>query len=60
VRRLVADLAIPPLAAHGMTAADIPSVVEKARQASSMKGNPARLADDELAAILAAGLTSPA
>ena len=52
VRRLVADLTIPPLAAYGMTAADIPTVVAKARQASSMQGNPARLDDPTLAAIL--------
>ena len=52
VRRLVADLAIPPLAAHGMTLADIPTVVAKARQAGSMQGNPSRLDDHTLAAIL--------
>jgi alcohol dehydrogenase class IV len=48
----VADLTLPPLAAYGMTAADIPTVVAKARQASSMQGNPARLDDPTLAAIL--------
>lgn len=52
VRWLVADLTLPPLAAYGMTAADIPTVVAKARQASSMQGNPARLDDPTLAAIL--------
>ena len=56
VRQLVAELAIPPLAAWGMTTADIPAVVEKARQASSMKGNPASLAEETLAAILAGAL----
>lgn len=56
VGRLVADLEIPPLARHGMTAADIPGVVSRARQSSSMRGNPAILADDALAAILAAAL----
>ena len=53
VRRLVGDLAIPSLAAYGMAAADIPAVVAKAKQASSMKGNPVALADDVLHAILA-------
>lgn len=52
VRTLVAELAIPPLSAYGMTRADIPAVVAKARQASSMKGNPARLEDAVLTAIL--------
>jgi alcohol dehydrogenase class IV len=56
VRQLVADLGIPPLAAWGMTFADIPAIVAKARQASSMKGNPASLGDETLAAILAGAL----
>ncbi|MFM8414140.1 MAG: iron-containing alcohol dehydrogenase [Planctomycetota bacterium] len=56
VRRLVADLAIPPLAAYGMTTADIPEVVAKAKQASSMKGNPVALTDDALNAILAGAI----
>jgi alcohol dehydrogenase class IV len=59
VRQLVAELAIPPLAAYGMTAADIPAIVAQARPASSMKGNPVVLSDDDLAAILAATLTAP-
>jgi alcohol dehydrogenase class IV len=50
--RFVADLcgalAIPGLRHHGMTAADIPSLVEKAKAASSMKGNPLPLTDAEL------------
>jgi alcohol dehydrogenase class IV len=56
VRQLVAELAIPPLTTWGMTAADIPTVVEKAKQTGSMKGNPARLTDATLAAILAGAL----
>ena len=36
-----------------MTAVDIPIVIARAKQASSMKGNPVVLPDDELAAILA-------
>lgn len=58
VERLVADLAIPPLARHGMTAGDIPLVVEKAKQASSMKGNPVVLDDAALASILAGALNA--
>lgn len=53
VRELVAELAIPPLSRFGMTAVDIPIVIARAKQASSMKGNPVVLPDDELAAILA-------
>jgi len=56
VRRLVADLEIPPLAAYGLTGADVAGVVAKAKQASSMKGNPVVLTDDDLAAILAAAI----
>jgi alcohol dehydrogenase class IV len=59
VRQLVAELAIPPLSAYGMTAADISAVVQKAKQASSMKGNPVTLGDDELAAIVSVALTPP-
>lgn len=53
VRAIVAELAIPPLSCYGMTAVDIPIVIARAKQASSMKGNPVVLPDDELAAILA-------
>lgn len=56
VRQLVTELAIPPLAAYGLTRDDIPVVVEKATQASSMKSNPVILPDDVLAAILTAAL----
>ena len=53
VRAIVAELAIPPLSCYGMRAVDIPIVIARAKQASSMKGNPVVLPDDELAAILA-------
>ena len=50
--KFVADLcralAIPGLSHHGMTRADIPSLVEKAKVASSMKSNPLPLTDSEL------------
>jgi alcohol dehydrogenase class IV len=52
VRELCAALAVPPLAAFGVTAADISEVVAKAQQASSMQGNPIGLTDEELAKIL--------
>jgi alcohol dehydrogenase class IV len=52
VRRLVADLRIPSLAAYGLTLKHIPGLVDKASKASSMKANPVCLSADELAAIL--------
>lgn len=45
-------LNVPPLSAFGVTQADVPEIVEKAKQASSMKGNPIVLSDIELAKIL--------
>ena len=52
VRRLVADLGIPSLAAYGLTAQHIPGLVDKAGKASSMKANPISLTADELTGIL--------
>jgi alcohol dehydrogenase class IV len=52
LKRLCEELEIPPLRAYGITAAEWPVIVEKARQASSMKGNPIVLTDAELTAIL--------
>jgi alcohol dehydrogenase class IV len=49
---LCADLGIPPLCRHGMVAADIPALVTETQRASSTKGNPIRLTDEELADIL--------
>ncbi|HET6147192.1 MAG TPA: iron-containing alcohol dehydrogenase [Polyangia bacterium] len=48
---LVTALRIPGLARYGMTAGDIPALIEKARVASSMKANPLPLTDDELTEI---------
>jgi alcohol dehydrogenase class IV len=52
LRALVEELAIPELSAFGIRDEDIPSIVAPARQASSMKGNPIELTDDELADTL--------
>ena len=52
VRRLVADLPIPSLAAYGLTPHHIAGLVDKAAKASSMKANPIPLTADELTAIL--------
>jgi alcohol dehydrogenase class IV len=45
------ELAVPGLARYGMSAADVPALVEKAKVASSMKGNPLVLDDGELGEI---------
>jgi len=52
LQELCADLAVPPLGEFGLTEKDFPSVVTKAKNSSSMKGNPIVLTDDELMQIL--------
>lgn len=51
VAALTGALQIPRLSALGVTASDIPALVEKAKIASSMRGNPIVLTDEELTAI---------
>jgi alcohol dehydrogenase class IV len=53
---LRAALEIPGLARHGLEPARIPELVAKARAASSMRGNPIVLTDDELTEIATASL----
>jgi alcohol dehydrogenase class IV len=48
LRDLVEDLGVPKLSAYGVSDEDVSRVVDAARQASSMQGNPIRLTDDEL------------
>lgn len=50
------ELAVPPLANYGMTAADVPGIVAKAAVASSMKGNPIVLTPAELSDVLTRAL----
>lgn len=52
LERLREELEVPPLRAYGITAEHWPVIVEKARQASSMKGNPIVLTEAELTSIL--------
>lgn len=52
VQDLCQVLDVPPLSDFGLSEADFPTIIEKARQASSMKGNPILLTDEELAEIL--------
>ena len=52
LRDLVDELQVPRLATYGVREADIPVLVESAKRASSMQGNPIVLTDDELAEAL--------
>lgn len=56
VKDLCGALALPGLRRHGLTEADFPAAIAQAKKASSMKGNPFELHDDELAAILSAAM----
>jgi alcohol dehydrogenase class IV len=53
---LARELNIPGLRAYGVQPGDVPLIVGKARQASSMKANPIELDETELAGILSAAL----
>ncbi len=54
VAQLCRELEIPALRSYGITTEAIPSIVEKAAKASSMKANPLVLTSDELTAVLEA------
>jgi alcohol dehydrogenase class IV len=56
VARLVRELAIPPLGVYGIKESDVPTLVEKAAQASSMRTNPIGLTDEELTEVLSRAL----
>jgi alcohol dehydrogenase class IV len=45
-------LKLPPLSDYGITETDFHSLIEKAQKASSMKGNPVQLTEEEMAKIL--------
>lgn len=51
LRQLCTTLAMPGLAHYGMTEADVPQLVDKAKRASSMRGNPITLTTQELTEI---------
>jgi alcohol dehydrogenase class IV len=56
IQTLSANLHVPSLSAFGVTPADFDPIVAKSKQASSMKGNPIPLSDQELHQILSAAL----
>ena len=51
VEALCRALDVPGLGRHGLTAAEVPTLVARAKQASSMRGNPVVLTDTELTEI---------
>ena len=53
---LTATLGIRRLASYGVQASDVGAIVDQARRANSMKGNPIVLTDNELAETLMAAL----
>jgi alcohol dehydrogenase class IV len=55
-RDLVAAFSVPGLAHWGVRVADIPVLVERAKNASSMKANPVALEDSQLREILSRAL----
>jgi alcohol dehydrogenase class IV len=52
VEELCAELAVPPLSSYGITADDLPMLVEKAAVATSTQKNPIPLTPDEMLAIV--------
>ena len=52
LHQLCADLGVAPLSQFGFTVADIPAVASQAQKASSMRGNPIVLTEEELQGIL--------
>ncbi len=52
VEELGAALSVPGLSKHGLSSADLSAAVPRARKASSMRGNPIDLTDEELHGIL--------
>ncbi len=50
------DMQIPALSSYGLSTEDIPTLIEKAGQSSSMKGNPITLTPAELESIITQAL----
>jgi alcohol dehydrogenase class IV len=56
IATLCRKLEIPPLRTYGVAGSDLAILVEKAAQASSMKGNPIVLTEEELREIVSRAL----
>lgn len=52
IRNLIGELKIPPLSEFGITENHFPELIDKAKNASSMKGNPVQLSSNEMMEIL--------
>ena len=52
IQQLCDELEVPHLGSYGLTTSDFPDLIQKAARASSMKGNPLRLQEDELSEVL--------
>ena len=52
VKNLCTVLNTPPLSEYGLAEADFPPLISKSKNASSMKGNPIQLTEEELEIIL--------
>jgi alcohol dehydrogenase class IV len=52
IQTLCAEFGLPGLSTYGLSQEDLPAVVAQAKNASSMKGNPVDLHDDELIEVL--------
>jgi alcohol dehydrogenase class IV len=59
VRALCVDLGVAHLSRFGVTEADFPAIIAQAQKASSMKGNPIALSEQELTDILKQELVEP-
>jgi alcohol dehydrogenase class IV len=59
VAELCRSLDVPGLSRYGMTAADVPALVDRALAASSMKANPIPLTREELVEIAERSMTPP-
>ena len=57
VRNLCEVLDVPPLSEFGLTEDDLPAVIDKSRKASSMKGNPVELTEEELTEVFRKSLS---
>ena len=56
IRELCQALEVRGLGHYGLTVGDLPALVDKAKAASSMRGNPVQLSDDELGDIVRGAL----
>jgi alcohol dehydrogenase class IV len=56
MRDLCQALGVRGLGHHGLAVSEIPALVDKAKAASSMRGNPVQLSNDELGDIVRGAL----